>query len=115
MRENLKFAPAAPAAVSVGGVTLINVFETTPERQDEVLRLLAEINEAQVKARPGFVSSVLHFSLDGRRVVNYAEWESREAWLAMANDPEIRAALAPVLQLASVQAGAYEVASTHKP
>ena len=90
MRQNLKFAPAEPVAVAIGAVTLINTFETRPEHQDEVLRRLAEINEAHVTGYPGFVSSTLHFSLDGRRVVNYAEWDSREAWLAMANDPRIK-------------------------
>jgi heme-degrading monooxygenase HmoA len=36
----------------------------------------------------GFVSANIHKSLDGKRVVNYAQWRSREDFEAMLNNPE---------------------------
>ena len=37
--------------------------------------------------QPGFVSANIHVSTDGTRVVNYAQWESAEAFQAMLADP----------------------------
>ena len=69
-------------------VTLINVFTVAPEDQQRLLDLLAEATESVMSKLPGFVSANLHRSLDGRRVVNYAQWRSREAFEAMLDDPE---------------------------
>jgi heme-degrading monooxygenase HmoA len=37
---------------------------------------------------PGYVSANIHRSLDGTRVVNYAQWRSREDFEAMLRNPE---------------------------
>ena len=37
---------------------------------------------------PGFVSANLHKSLDGTKVVNYAQWRSKEDFEAMLQNPE---------------------------
>ena len=39
---------------------------------------------------PGFVSANIHLSTDRTRVVNYAQWESAEAYSAMLADPTAR-------------------------
>ena len=56
-------------------VTLINVFETKPEQQQELIdqwiRFVESINE-----EPGQIGTALHRSTDGTRVVNYAQWRS---------------------------------------
>ena len=71
-----------------GVVTLINVFTVKPEDQRALLDLLAEATESVMNRQPGFVSANLHTSLDGTRVVNYAQWQSKEAFERMLNDPE---------------------------
>jgi heme-degrading monooxygenase HmoA len=72
-----------------GGVaTLINVFTVAPEDQQHLLDLLVEATESVMKGLPGFVSANLHKSLDGTRVVNYAQWRSREDFEAMLSNPE---------------------------
>ena len=56
-------------------VTLINVFDTTPEQQaliDQWIRFTEE-----VKDEPGFVGAALHKSTDGTRMINYAHWKSQ--------------------------------------
>ncbi len=76
--------------ISQGGdvVTLINVFTVEPENQQRLVDLLAEATEAVMSKLPGFVSANLHKSLDGTKVVNYAQWRSREAFEAMLGNAE---------------------------
>ena len=58
-------------------VTQITIVEADPGKQDEALSLMTE--RARFMSRqPGFVSISLHRSLDGRRIVNYIQWQSRE-------------------------------------
>jgi heme-degrading monooxygenase HmoA len=64
-------------------VTLINVFTVEPENQQRLVDLLAEATEVVMSKLPGFVSANLHKSLDGTKVVNYAQWRSLEAFEAM--------------------------------
>ena len=69
-------------------VTLINVFTVEPENQQRLLDLLVGATESVMNKLPGFVSANLHKSLDGTRVVNYAQWRSREAFEAMLDNPK---------------------------
>ena len=58
-------------------VTLINVFETKPEQQQDLLDQLSRFAES-VKEEPGMIGAALHRSTDGTRVINYAQWRSEE-------------------------------------
>jgi heme-degrading monooxygenase HmoA len=57
-------------------VTLINVFDTTPEQQPALVEQWIRFTEA-VKDEPGFSGAALHKSTDGTRVINYAHWRSQ--------------------------------------
>jgi len=58
-------------------VTQITVVESEPGKQAEALSVMTE--RARFMARqPGFVSISVHRSLDGRRIVNYIQWQSRD-------------------------------------
>ncbi|HZM45035.1 MAG TPA: antibiotic biosynthesis monooxygenase family protein [Burkholderiales bacterium] len=71
-------------------VTQITVVESEPGRQADALSLMIE--RARFMARqPGFVSISLHRSLDGSRIVNYIQWESRELLQSAHHSPEFRA------------------------
>lgn len=59
-------------------ITLINVFETRPERQQVLFDELSRFAEQVVKGEPGLIGVALHKSTDGLRVVNYAQWRSEE-------------------------------------
>ena len=59
--------------------TLINVFETTPEQQPELIEHWIRFVEA-VKEEPGLIGTALHRSTDGTRVINYAQWRSQAEW-----------------------------------
>src|SRR4051794_26367246 len=72
-------------------VTQITVIEAEPEKQNEALSLMAE--RARFMARqPGFVSISLHRSLDGRRIVNYVQWQNRELLKSAHQSPDFRKA-----------------------
>jgi quinol monooxygenase YgiN len=71
-----------------GVLTLINVFTVEPEKADELVSVLVEATEKTMRHMPGFVSANIHRSLDGRKVVNYAQWESRQAFEAMRQNPD---------------------------
>lgn len=57
--------------------TLINVFHVEPGNQHELVRLLVKATEETMRHLPGFVSANIHRSLDGKRVVNYAQWKTK--------------------------------------
>ena len=70
-------------------VTQITLIESEPEKQAEALTLMHE--RARFMARqPGFISVSLHRSLDGRRIVNYIQWENLQLLRSAHELPEFR-------------------------
>ncbi|MBO0794290.1 MAG: antibiotic biosynthesis monooxygenase, partial [Ktedonobacteraceae bacterium] len=51
--------------------------ETRPEQQQELIDQWTRFAE-QIHNEPGLIGTALHRSTDGTRVVNYAQWRSRE-------------------------------------
>ena len=72
-------------------VTQITIIEAEPERQTEALSLMKK-RAHFVQGQPGFISISLHRSLDGRRIVNYIQWQSRELLRAAHQSPDFREA-----------------------
>lgn len=68
--------------------TLINVFNVNPDKQQELVDLLIEATEQSMKHIPGFVSANIHKSSDGKKVVNYAQWQSRDHFEKMLSNPD---------------------------
>lgn len=92
-------------------VTLINVFTVEPARQGELLRVLADATETVMRHQPGFVSANLHTSLDGDRVVNYAQWRSGDDFEAMQRNPTVAPHMAAAAAIAtSFEPRLYDVA-----
>ncbi len=71
-------------------VTLINVFTVMPENQQRLVDVLIEATEKTMRHLPGFVSANIHKSLDGTKVVNYAQWRSLEDFEAIKQNSEAR-------------------------
>ncbi len=70
-------------------ITQITIVESEPNRQAEALSVMKE--RARFMARqPGFISISLHRSLDGRRIVNYVQWQNREFLESAHRSPEFR-------------------------
>src|ERR1700724_2398461 len=70
--------------------TLINVFTVAPERARELAELLTVATDEVIRYLPGFISANIHLSTDDSRVVNYAQWDSAEAFQAMVQNPAAR-------------------------
>ena len=95
--------------------TLINVFTVAPERSAELAEMLRAATEETMRFVPGFVSANIHVSTDGTRVVNYAQWQSAEAFQAMFDDPSAREHMGRCAAIAtSFEPHLYTVESVHR-
>jgi quinol monooxygenase YgiN len=81
-------------------LTLINVFTVAPEKQQNLVDLLIGATEQTMRHLPGFISANIHKSYDGHRVVNYAQWRSREDFETMLKSPEAAPHMAQAVELA---------------
>jgi quinol monooxygenase YgiN len=91
-------------------LTLINVFTVKPDAQETLVALLVEATERTMRHLPGFVSANIHRSLDGTRVVNYAQWQSRAALEAMRKNPRAASHMQAAAALAEFDPIVCEVA-----
>jgi len=84
------------ATIRAGSVvtTLVNVFTVEPENQQKLVELLREGTASFFSKMPGFISSSVHRSKDGRRAVNYAQWRSVKDIETFRQNPEF----APYIQ-----------------
>jgi heme-degrading monooxygenase HmoA len=70
-------------------VTQITVVEATTGKQSDALAVMTE--RARFMAQqPGFISISLHRSLDGKRIVNYVQWQSRDQLESAHKSPQFR-------------------------
>jgi quinol monooxygenase YgiN len=74
-------------------VTLVNVFTVDPDRRQELVAALERATTELFAGTPGFVSANLHVSLDGHRVINYAQWVDAEVYRATLERPDVLAHL----------------------
>ncbi|WP_319455494.1 MULTISPECIES: antibiotic biosynthesis monooxygenase family protein [unclassified Mycobacterium] len=80
--------------------TLINVFTVAPDRAAELAALLTNATEDVMQHLPGFRSANIHLSTDGTHVVNYAQWDSAQAFEAMQANPEAQLHMRAAAELA---------------
>jgi quinol monooxygenase YgiN len=96
--------------------TLINVFTVQPERARELADLLIAATEDVMQHIDGFISANIHVSIDGTRVVNYAQWRSVEAMQAMQQNPTAREHMVLCAEVADgFEPHLYTVESVHSP
>jgi heme-degrading monooxygenase HmoA len=105
--------PPAHINADAGLVTLINVFTVDPSEQQHLLEAWQQATDDVMRGQPGFVSASIHRSLDGTKVINYAQWESREAFAAMFQNPEASEQLARLAQIGTPSPVVCEVVSVH--
>ena len=94
-------------------ITLINVFVVDPMNQQELVEILGEATETSVRQAKGFISAILHRSVDGTKVTMYAQWRSVADYQAMRDDPAPHLFLEKALSIASfIEPRLYEVVRT---
>ncbi|MGD0068201.1 MAG: antibiotic biosynthesis monooxygenase family protein [Streptosporangiaceae bacterium] len=94
-------------------VTLINVFTVEPGNQDRLVEAWQRSTDEVIRYLPGFVSANIHRSLDGTKVINYAQWASREAFTNMLADPAAREWLRQLADIGTPAPVLCEVVSVH--
>jgi quinol monooxygenase YgiN len=94
-------------------VTLINVFTVDPDNQQRLIELWQSATEDVIRHLPGFVSANIHRSLDGSKVVNYAQWESVDAFNVMLQSPEASAYIRKLGDIGTPAPVLCEVVSVH--
>ncbi|MBX5463290.1 MAG: antibiotic biosynthesis monooxygenase [Steroidobacteraceae bacterium] len=91
-------------------LTLINVYEVEPDNQAKLVKALLDSTERTIKHQPGFISVCIHSSLDGKKVVNYAQWASKEHFENFMKQPDTQEQLKRFAGLAkSVAPSLYKV------
>jgi len=96
-------------------VTLINVFTVDPADQQRLIELWQRATDEIIRNLPGFVSANIHRSLDGTKVINYAQWESQEAFAAMLQNPAANPHLKELAEIGTAAPALCEVVSVHQP
>jgi heme-degrading monooxygenase HmoA len=91
------------------------VFTVEPDRATELAELLQRSTDEVMQHLDGFRSANIHVSTDGTRVVNYAQWESPEAFQAMLADSAARVHMQEAAAIAtSFDPHLYTVESVHE-
>jgi heme-degrading monooxygenase HmoA len=107
---------SAVTTISVGApvATLINIFTVQADRQRELVDLLVRATDEVMQHLPGFIAANIHASADGTRVVNYAQWESADAFHAMLENPAAQEHMGQAAVLADrFDPNLYTVESVH--
>ncbi len=93
--------------------TLINVFTVDAQDQQPLVDLLVTATQDVMRHQPGFISANIHASLDGSRVVNYAQWRSEADFQTMLRDPGAAEHFGPVNAISKAEPHLYTVVSVH--
>jgi hypothetical protein len=70
---------------------------------------LIDATEKVMSQQEDFISANLHKSLDGTKVVNYAQWKSKEAFEKMLKNPTTITHMNAAFSIAKVDGSLYEV------
>jgi quinol monooxygenase YgiN len=101
--------PLMPAIrTNTAVVTQINVFTVPPGGQEPLIALLREAAES-CRSVPGWLSASLHRSLDGTRVVNYAQAQDADSMKRIFEHLQSAGFLERNRALAESHPGLYEV------
>jgi heme-degrading monooxygenase HmoA len=91
-------------------ITSISIFTVKDSSdQQRLIDMLREATKQIMIKHHGFISANIHKSLDGTKVINYVQWENKEAIEKMFNDPSAIIHMNDVDSIAKVDRSLYEV------
>lgn len=67
----------------------LDIFVTQPDQQWLLIESLIAYTHDILKHQPGYLANAIHRSLDGLRVVNYVQWQSKANYEAYINNANI--------------------------
>ena len=99
---------------SFSGITFIQLWLMSSfDEQQEWLRAMHR-NIHLLQVQPGYRSMSLNPSLDGRNVIVYAQWDSKEALIAAVERPEVKAARNELDSHGEPEGTIYAIDSVHR-
>ena len=87
------------------------IFTVKPEQQQELIDTIKEFLKT-VQTLPGFVSASLHKSIDGVKVVNYAQWSSMDDFESFINNQEVKAKASKLFEFDPPDTHVYEIVTS---
>ncbi|GAB4536953.1 MAG: hypothetical protein Tsb0014_25190 [Pleurocapsa sp.] len=111
--------------VSNNNFTVINILIPKPEDRDlaegealrdRVVELLQKGMKETIEHQPGFISAIIHQSLDSNHVLVYAQWENPESLQQAAKliEEGKAPAMMEVFTLGNSEYHPYKIVSVHK-
>ncbi len=90
-------------------ITFINVFYVDPADQEKLVEILTTGTRNVVESQDGFVSSALHRSLDGTKVVMYAQWQTMDHYNRMRTNQGAAELFKKATEISEFEWGMYDV------
>jgi quinol monooxygenase YgiN len=89
--------------------TVMAIYATEPKEQLRLVDIIKDFTTEAMQPQPGFIASSIHISLDGLRVINYAQWKSQEAYFVFINDADVKAKAAKLAEFPKPDLHLYEI------
>ena len=97
------------------GIILVNTFTVNDSsKQQQILDRLEYATKQILDKHDGFISSRIHKSLDGTKVMSYVQWENKESIEKMLNDPSTIIHMNDIASMAKVDRTLYELVYTEE-
>lgn len=80
-------ASAEVEIVAGARITHLAEFRMMPSNQPEMVKRTTDELDRAMSSSPGLISATFHRSLDGTRMFNYGQWESKEAFESILKQP----------------------------
>ena len=91
-------------------IILINNFEVEDATtQQKVADILENSSKQILSKHNGFISTRIHKSLDGKKVMSYVQWENEDAIEKMLNDPRAIIQMNDIANVAKVERTLYQL------
>jgi quinol monooxygenase YgiN len=98
-----------------GTIAMVNVFDVDPDKQKELAEVMSEGAEKFIRHRPGCISVNILLSTDGKRLLYFAQWQTKADIKATMADPDVQYYRDKAAELAKPDPHAYTVYSVHHP
>jgi len=96
-------------------IILINNFVVDdPYKQQKVADMLEDASKQILSKHDGFISTRIHKSLDGKKVMSYVQWENKDAIEKMLNDPNAIIQMNDIANVAKVERTLYQLVFTEE-
>lgn len=89
-------------------VNLISIFSVDTPNQPALLKTLQDGTETFFSQMPGFISSTVLVSRDGKRVINYSQWRTADDIAAFRRDGRFLPYLQQLRALASIESSEFD-------